>query len=90
MKQLLFSLIAAVALVGCGEKPIQMRAATFNVRFDSADDANGGNSWAERKESVADVILRHDFDIVGTQEANDRQLPELAALLLEYDYIFHP
>ena len=89
MKQLLFSLIAAVALVGCGEKPIQMRAATFNVRFDSADDANGGNSWAERKESVADVILRHDFDIVGTQEANKDQMPELAALLPEYDYIYH-
>ena len=89
MKQLLFSLIVALAFVGCGEKPIQMRAATFNVRFDSEADANDGNSWAERKGSVADVILQHDFDIVGTQEANKDQMPELAELLPGYDYIYH-
>lgn len=87
---LIIMLLSLVGLVSCGQKPITMRAATFNVRYDAAADAEGGNSWAERKESVADVILRHDFDIVGTQEANKDQMPELAALLPDYDYIYHP
>ena len=89
MKKLLFFAIAALTLAGCGSRSIEMRAATFNVRFDAEADAEGGNSWAERKGSVADVILQHDFDIVGTQEANKDQMPELAELLPGYDYIYH-
>lgn len=89
MKKLLFFAIAALTLAGCGSRSIEMRAATFNVRYDAAADAEGGNSWAERKGSVADVILKHDFDIVGTQEANKDQMPELAELLPGYDYIYH-
>lgn len=89
MKNLIFVLFACLMLTGCGEPALQMRAATYNVRFDSAADAANGDSWAERKGSVADVILRHDFDIVGTQEANKDQMPELAELLPGYDYIYH-
>ena len=89
MKKLLFFAIAALTLAGCGSRSIEMRAATFNVRFDAEADAEGGNSWAERKGSVADVILQHDFDIVGTQEADKKQMPELAELLPGYDYIYH-
>ena len=89
MKNLILFALAALTFAGCGQRTIEMRAATFNVRFDSEADAVGGNSWAERKGAVADVILRHDFDIVGTQEANKDQMPELAALLPEYDYIYH-
>ena len=89
MKNLLLFVLAALTLVGCGSRTLEMRAATFNVRFDAEADAEGGNSWAERKGSVADVILKHDFDIVGTQEANKDQMPELAELLPGYDYIYH-
>ena len=89
MKKLLFFAIAALTLAGCGSRSIEMRAATFNVRYDAAADAEGNNSWAERKGSVADVILQHDFDIVGTQEADKKQMPELAELLPGYDYIYH-
>ena len=89
MKNLIFVLFACLMMVGCSEPALEMRAATYNVRFDSADDAANGDSWAERKGSVADVILRHDFDIVGTQEASKDQMPELAELLPGYDYIYH-
>ena len=90
MKNLLLFALAALTLAGCGSRSIEMRAATFNVRYDAVADAEGNNSWAERKQSVADVILQHDFDIVGTQEADKKQMPELAELLPGYDYIFHP
>ncbi|MBQ5396819.1 MAG: endonuclease/exonuclease/phosphatase family protein [Alistipes sp.] len=90
MKNLFFLLLSVVAFAGCSEPKINLRAATYNVRYDAAADATNGDSWAERKADVAKLIHDYDFDIVGTQEANDRQLPELAALLPEYDYIFHP
>ncbi|MBQ2429539.1 MAG: endonuclease/exonuclease/phosphatase family protein [Alistipes sp.] len=90
MKNLFFLLLSVVTFAGCSEPKINLRAATYNVRYDAAADATNGDSWAERKADVAKLIHDYDFDIVGTQEANDRQLPELAALLPEYDYIFHP
>lgn len=90
MKNLLLFALATLMMVGCGERPIEMRAASFNVRYDAAADATNGDSWAERKGDVADVILRHDFDIVGTQEANKDQMPELGELLPGYDNIYHP
>ena len=90
MKNLFFLLLSVVAFASCSEPKINLRAATYNVRYDAAADATNGDSWAERKADVAKLIHDYDFDIVGTQEANDRQLPELAALLPEYDYIFHP
>lgn len=92
MKRLLIAAVAlmTLSLHSCAPKPIEVRGATFNVRYDAAADATTGDSWAERKQSVADVILSHDFDIVGTQEASKDQMPELAALLPAYDYIYHP
>ena len=90
MKKILFAAVALLMMVGCGEKELNIRAATYNVRYDAPADATLGDSWAERKQAVAKLIHDYDFDIVGTQEANDRQMPELAALLPEYDYIFHP
>ena len=76
------------SMVGC--QTAHLTVASYNVRYDAGADATQGDSWAERKEAVAEVILSHDFDIVGTQEANARQLPELQALLADYDCIAHP
>ena len=35
-------------------------------------------------------ITTHDFDIVGTQEGNKRQIEDLKALMPDYDCIGHP
>ena len=85
---LLLALLSLGALVGCQET--RLTVGSYNVRYDAAADATNGDSWAERKEAVAEIILQHDFDIVGTQEANARQLPELEALLEGYGCIYHP
>ena len=81
---------ALLLITSCATRETNIKAATYNVRYDAAADATTGDSWAERKGAVAKVILDHDFDIVGTQEANMEQMPELAALLPQYDYIYHP
>ena len=90
MKKLLFAAVALLFLASCGERELNIRAATYNVRYDAAADATNGDSWAERKQAVVKLIRDYDFDIFGIQEANDRQMPEFASMLPEYDYIFHP
>ena len=89
MKRLLILSFALMAIVGCS-KQAEVRVATFNIRFNSAEDAKTGDSWHERKESVAEVILSHDFDIVGTQEGSKRQIADLLSLMPDYDCIGHP
>lgn len=84
----LLLLSLALTLAGC--RATRLTVASYNVRYDAGADAKSGDSWAERKQAVADVVLQHNFDIVGTQEANARQLPELKALLEGYDCITHP
>ena len=90
MKRVLLPLLSLLLLASCGQPEMNICAATYNVRYDAAADATNGDSWAERKGDVAKLILDHDFDIVGTQEADNKQMPELAELLPEYDYIYHP
>ena len=89
MKRLIFCLMALLALGSCNH-PAELNVATYNIRYDAAADATNGDSWAERKTSVAELILTHDFDIVGTQEGNAKQIAELKALLEGYDCTGHP
>lgn len=81
--------LAAMVVAGCTGKA-DVRVATFNIRYDAAADATTGDDWNTRKASVAEVILSHDFDIVGTQEGDKRQIGELSALIPDYDHIGHP
>lgn len=89
MKKLFIVALAAMVVAGCTGKA-DVRVATFNIRYDAAADATTGDDWNTRKASVAEVILSHDFDIVGTQEGNKRQISELNELISDYDYIGHP
>jgi endonuclease/exonuclease/phosphatase family metal-dependent hydrolase len=59
-----------------------MRLMTFNLRF--ATSLNGPNEWQWRKELVAEVILRHQPDLLGTQEGTVPQLEYLEANLPGY------
>jgi len=59
-----------------------MRIMTFNLRFDTAID--GPNAWEFRKELVAEVILTHRPDLLGTQEGTVPQLEYLETKLPGY------
>lgn len=69
---------------------LQFRAASYNVRYAAAADETSGNGWAVRKKPLTDLIRSHDFDIVGTQEANNNQIADMASVLTGYDYVKHP
>ena len=83
------ALVTTLGVTSCS-KQTEVRVATFNIRYDSAADATTGDDWNSRKASVAELILSHDFDVVGTQEGDKRQIADLKALMPDYDCVGHP
>ncbi|MGO8760874.1 MAG: endonuclease/exonuclease/phosphatase family protein [Desulfobaccales bacterium] len=59
-----------------------MRLMTFNLRF--ATPLDGPNEWEFRKDLVAQVILNHRPDLLGTQEGTVPQLDYLEQHLSGY------
>ncbi len=59
-----------------------MRIMTFNLRF--ATPVDGSNEWEYRKDLVAEIILRHAPDLLGTQEGTVPQLDYLTGHLPGY------
>jgi endonuclease/exonuclease/phosphatase family metal-dependent hydrolase len=59
-----------------------VRVMTYNIRFDNPLD--GENRWEFRKERLAQVILSHQPDVLGVQEALHHQVLDLAGFLNEY------
>lgn len=72
------------------EKETKIRIASYNIRVAAAADEKSGNGWGIRKEPLADLIRKNDFDVVGTQEGNFSQMKDLDELLPEYSYIAYP
>lgn len=98
---LTFVLLSVYILVGCSSSPktlitttntetSQFRVAQYNIRYDSNADKNSGNGWDLRLIPLSSLILSHDFDIVGTQEGNTKQLSDLKEKMSAYDYVGHP
>lgn len=58
---------------------------TFNVRYETVRD--GRNRWSRRREQVYRLVLRHDWDIVGVQEALHSQVVDLRKALPQYDIL---
>lgn len=72
-------------LSGFSQEPSQKSVYTvmsFNVRY--INDKDGVNSWANRKEKVAEVIRSNNIDIAGLQEPWKDQIKDLKKLLPEY------
>jgi endonuclease/exonuclease/phosphatase family metal-dependent hydrolase len=58
---------------------------TFNIRYDEPCDKE--NAWPNRKELVASMIRFHQADLVGVQEALERQMRDLERLLPDYAWV---
>jgi endonuclease/exonuclease/phosphatase family metal-dependent hydrolase len=55
---------------------------TYNIRLNTADDSL--NAWPYRKDKLASVVLFHDVNILGVQEAQDNQMVDLRARLPKF------
>jgi endonuclease/exonuclease/phosphatase family metal-dependent hydrolase len=62
----------------------ELTVATYNIRLYSRSDAENGNGWEKRRQSVIDLIRFNDFDIFGSQEVVHNQLEDMLKGLSEY------
>ena len=83
MRKLMLLLLAVLTLVSCSEEKVNVRWATFNMRYDNPSDAP--NHWGARKERVAQYIKDMKFDVFGTQEVLHNQFEDLKTLLPDYE-----
>ena len=84
MRKLMLLLLAIVTMASCSqEEKVNVRWATFNMRYDNQGDAP--NHWGARKERVAQYIKEMKFDVFGTQEVLHNQFEDLKALLPEFE-----
>jgi len=67
-----------------------IRLMTFNIRFDSPDDAPAGNAWTDRLESVVETVRRYGPHAVGFQEALRSQLDDIVAAFPDYHAVGKP
>lgn len=69
-----------------GQQPNDIAVMSFNIRYNNPADSL--NSWPLRAESVAEAMLFHNADIIGTQEVLHDQLIKLKSHLSdEYNAI---
>ncbi len=80
-------LLAAWCMVSCTseDKKINVRWATFNLRYDNQGDAP--NHWGARKERVAQYIKDTKIDVFGTQEVLHHQFEDLKAMLPNFEAV---
>ena len=83
MKKMMLLLLALLTLASCSEKKVNVRWATFNMRYDNPNDAP--NHWGARKERVAQYIKEMKFDVFGTQEVLHNQFEDLKSMLPDYE-----
>lgn len=81
-KSILLLLSVFYLVIPSFAQTIQVKWATFNVRYDNP--ADGLNNWKYRKDKVAGFIKSQHIDIVGMQEVLHNQLKDLKARLPEY------
>ena len=60
-----------------------VKVMTYNIRNSNAND--GVNKWDKRKQALANLILKVNPDVLGTQEVLIKQLKDMKKLLPEYD-----
>ena len=83
MNKLMFALLSVFTLTSCIEDKVNVRWATFNMRYDNPNDAP--NHWEARKERVAQYIKDMKIDVFGTQEVLHNQFEDLKVLLPEFE-----
>lgn len=71
--------VLSLALAGpAAAQALSFNAATYNLRLNTP--ADGPNAWPLRKDAVKALLLRHQVDLLATQEALYDQVQDLATL----------
>lgn len=78
-------LLAICALVSLSANSKEVKVATFNIRYGTAND--GPNAWPNRKAIVADFFNTSKPDIIGMQEVLHLQIAFLDSALRGYSHV---
>ncbi|MEX2513852.1 MAG: endonuclease/exonuclease/phosphatase family protein [Cyclobacteriaceae bacterium] len=85
VKKILLCLLVFLWIRVLDAQTLEMKVATFNIRYDNPED--DPNTWDNRKDVVANLILFHGFDIFGIQEGLSHQVSDLDERLPDHDYV---
>jgi endonuclease/exonuclease/phosphatase family metal-dependent hydrolase len=66
----------------CGNSDLKVM--TYNIRFNNPDD--GPNAWVHRKQAVINLIITHNPDLLGVQEALMDQINDIGSELANYKW----
>lgn len=75
---------ALLVLVGCGQRQDELEIISFNIRYNSWNNIDGENGWANRRDAVVRMIREERPAAIGLQEALIDQLLYLDSCLPEY------
>ena len=76
------SLMSLVGLPVWRIRPLVLKVMSFNLRYDNNADKEQGLGWDQRLPAVVQQIMKHEPDIIGTQEGLQHQLHQLQEALI--------
>jgi endonuclease/exonuclease/phosphatase family metal-dependent hydrolase len=82
IKILLLLLVASGTPIGYAQN---LKLMTYNIRLDL--DADGENSWTNRKDFFTSQIQFYEPDIFGVQEAKPNQIDDISQKLVQFQHI---
>jgi|SRR5690625_4181301 len=85
------ALLILVTLLFCfhfsyAQHKLNMKVASYNIRYDNDGDRKKGNSWDHRLPVIGSIIRWEDVDVFGAQEVLHHQLNGMQKELQAYDY----
>lgn len=84
MKRIAVILCAMLLLCSCGKQGDELKIISFNIRYNSWNDIDGENRWANRRDAVVRMIREERPAAIGLQEALIDQLLYLDSCLPQY------
>jgi len=79
------ALAIALLLAPATAAPLELVAATYNIRREGPDDT-GARAWPQRLARVVRTVREIDPDVLAIQEANHGQAADLRASLPDFDF----
>jgi len=86
MKKIFYSLLL-VSLCMLHIQAQQLTVGSYNIRYDSSDDAKKGNGWQQRCPVLCQLVTYNDFDVFGAQEVLHNQLNDMLREMPQYGYV---
>ena len=86
MKKLFSLFILFFFVINIYSQSESIKVMTYNIRCGYCEDSSSVNNWSKRKYLVAQIIAKHNPDLIGLQEAEQFQIKDLVQILRDYNW----